>query len=428
MRSISALLCVFLFISCSSDSTETEPVNQQDDEVVIEEMEDENEDEMGEEQEESFKFPFSVSVVLKDFSNPVQREGVFLSIDFTKNATAPNQAINVTAMASLDLDAGIIDNGQENILIFVQKAGTAEKEYITYDLDTGVMNSVFDSALLIDSENCFFNGTHITANASNIFAFNYDLCSEDDGLIPISWDNTLNTATPLPTIERSFTGDTPHRIWANSNYFIVHFDDRRLDNPGESIIGEGIFIYDAVSLELIYETRTEERKIPLLDNNKLIVRKGSTLLDLIDLESGQTLFSNEVSNADGLVFESRINNADIHEDRVGLLVFDFDELEVYPGVYDFRTNSSVVFDSEAYGEYFRTSGLPVPNPIRQSKDYVFDLESETFTVLYHGFTQGIIQENNPDFIGLVYMNFDGEILYEYEFEKRPWLEQVMVKR
>jgi len=414
------------FISCSSDSTEPEPeIDQQtDDEIMIEE--DNDDEEVGEE-EEPFTFPFSISVVLKEFSNVAQREGQFNSIDFFEGASNPAAPINLTQMLNLDLNAGIGANGQENVIVFGQKFGTLEKEYLTFNLDTQRIYSANRTELIIPSENCYFEGSHIGANSENILAFNYDSCSVNDGLILFLRNYDTNINSELLSINSGYTGDSAHRIWANDKYLFVHFDSFNIDNP-DNITGDGLVIYDAKTLELIYETRTAENKIPVIDGDKVVIRKNFDTMELYDLELRQSLFTNSISWSEGPYFEGNIGNASIFRNKVGGLMRDVSGAQGVPGIYDFETNNIEIFNTEEYSNFFRNTGLPVPNPIRQPKEHKFDLESETFIVLYHGFTQGFIQNDNPDFIGLVYMNFEGEILYEYIFEERQWLEQIIIKR
>ncbi|MDT0539861.1 hypothetical protein [Croceitalea sp. P059] len=417
MRKISTLFLISLLISCSSDSTVTEPeVEQQtDDEIVIEENE-----------EESFSFPFSLSIVLKNFSNPSIREGEFIYIDFIETRNNPSFETNLTSLASLDLNASIIENGQDNVLSFIQGSTFEQQEIITYNLDNGEISSVLRSDLLISEENCISIGSQFRANSTSIISFNNDYCEQIEGIIPIIRNYTTNESEILPKIVEARIGDSFNLNWATDTHYFFHFDN--LDSQGQSTDQDGLIVYDSRSNEIIYEDRTSEKKIPIIDNQNMIVKKGSTLFDLVDLESRRTLFSNEVSISEGLIIGETIGNAQILGNKVGLMIFNLEELKIFPGIYDFESNSSISFDSEAYREYFRSSGIPVPNPIRQPKQHIFDIESQTFAVLYHGFTQGIIQEDNPDFIGLIFMNFEGEIIYEYEFERKPWLEQVMVKR
>jgi len=426
MKKLFLSVCFISFlVSCSSDSSVQEVVTQPDDEVVVEEDEKEEEIEEG---EESFTFPFSITVVLKDFSDPALQEGEFLSIDFIENSTIPSSTTNLTSLANLDLNAFTFENGQDNVLIFAQGTNFEEREFVTYNLNTGEVFSVLRSDLLSTEENCFSTGTHFAANSDSVLFFNYDLCEAPDDIIPIIRGRATNENQIFPKIEGASMGDSFNQLWATDDHYFFHYNNLNEGNQGQSIDRDGLIVYNARSNEIIYDNRNGERKIPLIDNQKMILRRDSNLLDLIDLESGQTLFSNEVSNFEGLIIGDRIGKAYIHENKVGFMIFNFEELEVFPGVYDFQTNSSISFDSEVYREYFRDRGIPAPNPIRQPKEHIFDLKSETFAVLYHGFTEGPFQEDNPDFIGLVYMNFDGEILYEYEFERKPWLEQVVIKR
>ncbi|GMN05067.1 hypothetical protein MTsPCn5_04550 [Croceitalea sp. MTPC5] len=419
------LVTIALFIACSSDSSEPQVVSPPDDEVVVEE---ELEGEEMEEGEESFTFPFSITVVLKDFSNPAVQEGEFLSIDFMQNSTNASSIINLTSLANLDLKAFAFENGQDNILIFAQGTNFEEREFVTYNLNTGEVFSVLRSDLLSPEENCFFTGTHFAANSDSVLFFNYDLCETPDDIIPITRNKAANENQIFPKIEGATMGDSFNLLWATDNHYFFHFNNLNEGNEGQSIDRDGLIVYNARSNEILYDNINGERKIPLVDNQKMIVRRNSNFLDLVDLESGQTLFSNEVSNFEGLIIGDRIGKAYIYENKVGFMIFNFEELEVFPGVYDFQTNSSISFDSDVYREYFRDNGITAPNPFRQPKEHIFDLKSETFAVLYHGFIEGPFLEDNPDFIGLVYMNFDGEILYEYEFERRPWLEQIVVRR
>ncbi|WP_350291965.1 hypothetical protein [uncultured Croceitalea sp.] len=420
------LLFVFLcLIACSSNSPIEPEANQQaDDETTSEEGN--NDDEMSE--EEPFTFPFSLSIVLKDFSNPAQREGQFESIDFLKGLSNPSESLNLTQTINLDLDAGIVTNGQENVLVFLQKTGTIEKEYLTYNLDTQQIYSANRTELLLTSENCFFDGTQLAANSNGLLFFNYDLCQAPDDIIPVFRNQSTDENIIFPKIEAAHMGDSFNLLWGSDYYYYYHFNNLNEDAQGQSIDQDGLIVYNATSNEIIYENRTSERKIPLVCKQKMVLKRNNTLLDLIDLESGQTLFSNEVSNSDGLIIGDRLGQAEIYQNKVGLMIYNFEEQKLFPGVYDFQSNSSITFDSEVYREYFRNSGIPVPNPIRQPKEYKFDLESETFAVLYHGFTQGFIENDNPDFIGLVFMNFEGEILHEYKFDERQWIEQIIVKR
>lgn len=413
----------FILYACSSDSSEPEIINQTDDEIVVEEEMEETSGEEEEMEEESVGFPFSLSVVMKNFSNPAMREGEFLLINFEKNQLEPTAATNITSQIGLDLDAFIFENGQENVLVFLQLLENSEREYTTYNLDTGRTFSVLNTELS-SSGDCVSPGTHIGANANNILAYNLDFCSELDDLVPIIRNYEMDSNQILPIIEEAKAGDSFNRIWATDNHYFFHFANL-LENEQDR---DGLIVYNANTLEIVYESRTAEVKVPRVDGGKMILKKNANILELIDLQSGQTLFSNTISFSDGLSLGDRIGRTYIHENKVGMLIVDVEEWEVFPGVYDFQTNSSVSFDSETYRDYFRSQGLPIPNPIRQPKEFVFDLESETFAVLYHGFTQGFIQEDNPDFISLVYFNFEGEIIYEYEFDQKPWLEKVVVKR
>lgn len=414
MRYLTNLLLIFLLVGCSPDTSDPNPEPEIEQESEKEEIE--------EKLEESFTFPFSITVVLKEFSDATN--GEFISIDFVHATSEPSVATNLTSFVGLDLNAFIQENGQENVLLFTQGANILEREIISFNLDTRQTNSITNMEIFPDLEDCFGYGNHGASNENSFFTFRFNFCPEGEAVEPIVRNYSSSDNHYFDSLGPSFVGDSQYCVWANNDFLFVHFNDK--SNSGN--FQDGLIVYDSNSLEIILEDRFEGMMIPLIDDNKMILRRNPNLLDLIDLKSGQTIFSNSVLNSEGLIFGPRIGKTDIHENKVALMIANFDDLRSYPGIYDFQTNSSIVLDSEVYREYFRNSGIPIPNPIRQPKEHIFDLESETFTVLYHGFTQGFIQEDNPDFIGLVYMNFDGEILYEYEFERNQWLEQVVVKR
>ena len=48
-------------------------------------------------------------------------------------------------------------------------------------------------------------------------------------------------------------------------------------------------------------------------------------------------------------------------------------------------------------------------------------------VLYHGLN-GSGSFGDPDFTGIVFMNFEGEILYEQEFLGSPSIPQLLIRR
>jgi len=418
MKKPSIFCLALLFIACSSDSEEPEIINQPDDEVVMEEEI---------EEEESFTFPFGVSVILKEFSNPVQREGQFYSVNFTRGQSQPSEPLNLSQIIGLDLDASIIDNGQNNVLLFVQKSGTAQKEYLTYNFDTQRIYVVNRTELLLPSDSCFFDGTHIGANTENIWAFNYDLCPDVDGLVLFvqNYDSGLNS-NPL-ILDSAYTGDSFHRIWATDEYFYAHFDSFDAENP-EGFVGDGLIVYDANSLEVVYETRTPETKIPVVDGDKMILRKGSETMELYDLELKESLFSNQISRFEGPFFEGKISNASIFQNRVGGLMTNGSGAPGLPGVYDFENNSIDIFNSETYSNFFGTTDFPAPDPAREPQFVLFDLESESFVVLYSAVTGGSGSFSNPDFSGLVFMNFNGEILYHHEFENDSLIPELIVRR
>lgn len=423
------LLILFVF-ACSSDAPESEITDQPNEDIVAGEENGQEGEEMEEDgQEQSFTFPFSVSVILKDFSNPANMEGQFLSIGFQENATGPTPITDVTSMAGLDLDAIILDNGQENVLLFRQGNDLSDWEHVAYNLDTGARAAVNNADLLLTEQDCYWYGSHLGANEDSFFAFNYDLCPDTGGIIPIVRGFGSNSNTVLPTLDLAYTGDTFHRVWPTKEYLTILFDSRDREVDPIGLERDGVIVYDAETFTPVYQTRTPVPKIIAIDGSSLVVRTQSPpQIEIIDLSTGQQQYVQSVSNTEGLLANSPIGNTSVSGSKIAGMVFLNYEDGAFPGIFDVATNTTTIFPPDTYSQFFRTKGLPVPNPIRQPKKHVFDMESETYAVLYHGFTEGIIRDNNPDFIGLVYMSFEGEILYEYEFESRLWLEQLVVKR
>lgn len=415
------ILFSILLISCSKDSSSNESqIDQQKDEGVVDNEENEKEAE----DDETFSFPFSLSVILKNYTNSAEREGEFISVDFWKNEISPSPQVNITSLAGLDLDADFFKNGQEEVLIFFQEIYTGELEFIKYNLNNGEVFSILRTEMLLTEGNCFSPGSHFAANSNNYLFYNLDFCEPKEGIIPIVRNQITNQNVILPKIEEASMGDSFYRLWATEKHFFFHFTPLSGDGFDSSLI-----VYNSNTNEIVYEDRTKGQKIPVVDKQKIIIqRKSDGFLDLVDLEKGQTLYSNSISNSDILIFPESIGKAYMHGNKVGLMMFNRDDLLSFPAIYDFQTNNSVILDSELYREFFRSTGLNIPRPIRIPQEHIIDLESETFAVLYHGFTGDFIQKGNPDFIGLIYMNFDGEILYEYEFEQKPWIQQVVIKR
>lgn len=432
MKYCFSLPLLFFLFACSSESPAPETDQQEREEIVIGEENPINE--QGENEEE-FSFPLSFSVIFKNFSNPSLREGQFYSIDFINGSSLPNEPTNITQSLGLDLDAEIHNNGQENVLVFRQRFNLIDMEHITLNLDTGAVYSVKNSDLFQTDKNCFWYGNHLGATEDKFFAYNLDLCSEYEAVIPIVRSHSSNVNQILPTIDLAFLGDSPHRVWATKDYFFVHFSnlDKQIDPIGT--VQDGLMVYDADTFALIYDTRTPVMKNILIDGHDLIIEsRNPHQIELIDLVSGEQKFIQNVSNIDGLKTSSTIGNRAIGNGSVegskigGIVVLAGEPNLLRPGIYDIETNSTIAINPNQYNDFFRDKGNPRPTLIRQPKEFLFDLGSNTIIILYNAFNEETTNSGIPDFTGLVFMNFEGKILNNYEFTREFLSPQIMVRR
>lgn len=423
MRTFSSFIFLVLVFSCSDDSIEQpESDNQTDDEIIIEE---ENMPEEEEEQENEIDatIPFDISVILKEFQGNGTTDGVYYSIDFNQLGSQASELKNITEELGLEVNAYLAPNGSENILSFSQGENSINQKYVSLRLDTRELNSLNTDMVFSDDFTCSLPGPTFSWNSENFFAYRYNFCVEQIELLVRTYDTGL--LTELPPIEDSYIGDSFHQIWGTEDYFLVQFNSFFHEGVQNFRDRDGLAVYNAKSFEIILLDTTPLEKTIRIDRDKILVITRNEGMEIIDLSTTNVEFSTEV--VPNMELNPTIVNTSIVNGKVGLVVFQGTTSTSYPSYFDFNANEIIMVNQESYDDFLNRQGSDINSnsDLIQPTDFKFDMESETFAFTY---AIGDRISSQPRAYGLVFMNFDGEVLFQYDFPNIPFVTQQILRR
>lgn len=244
-------------------------------------------------------------------------------------------------------------------------------------------------------------------------------CGEFSVIKPFVKSSTESNPIILGELNNAFAGDSVHKTWATRKFLIVHYDNNTNDGGFQQ---DGLVVYDSNTLLEVFSLTSERPMALYIDNNLLAIQYlGAQLLQLIDLDNGNVLHNQDISE---IAVNASLVNADITTDRMG--TFDNQSSAIFvPAYYDFITKEIISVDRDKYMAFFNRDSIDFSADIIEPKEIKFDLQSNSFAISYYVFEPGFLQELK--FMGVMFMDFEGNLLYNYQLPDDLYIQQ-LVKR
>lgn len=388
---------IVLVLACSND-VENPEINQPPDPEGIKEGEGGEED----------GIPFSISVLLKKYAG-INNEGDYFLVDFTKGRHEGSDPLNITQSIGLSAEAGFLQNGKETILVF---AKLPEKYYVTYDVLSGETRAATYAELFPEGNACFLAANQTAWNATKVFSFENDGCSGPGSIRVLVSDLESGEVTELSMLENAYTGDTSHGVWLTDDYFLVHYDDRSPD--AQMLTREGLVVYDAKTLEQVYATNSPSIKSIYIDGDQLLIASRLDSVELIDLSTPELGLSKMPNPS--FPENTRIGNISVYNGKIGTLLPEGNF--VIPAYYDIVKNEYSAVNREPYLAFFNRDTIDFTAEVLRPEEFKFDMETGTFAITYLIFDP---QEGIPKSSAIVFMDFEGNVLFQQNFPPTPFL-------
>ncbi|WP_420399838.1 hypothetical protein [Flagellimonas sp.] len=361
--------------------------------------------------------PFSVTALVKEYNGG---EGEYHTIDFIQGRKEPSNLTNITNTLNLEPNAIFRSNGLENLLLFKQgDLQGPDAIYIMMDLDDNQIVSGSYKDYFPITNNCFFDAGQIGWDKNRLFSFENDVC--DQGNLRLLTHNLSNSeVTEFPFLEKAFTGDTPHGILVTEDYFFVQYDDR--SEEALDTYKEGLIVYNSSSLNEVFSNRTAGLKTTFVDGHDIFVATRPSKMEIIDLTTGNVKHSTTTFNY-FLATDDKISNVSISDGKVAYV--DNSMAIGIPAYFDFNENDSFTVDQEKYMAFFNRDTLDFDADVIVPQEFKIDLETMTFAVTYLRFSRG---ENVPKSSAIMFMDFEGNLLLDYEFPSFRFEAEKLLKR
>lgn len=420
MKNLTLLLFALLIMSCSSDSPDPEPDSDPETPAENPSGEDDNDSDPPEEPVDNGTIPFNISVVLREWQDngdgTFSPEGDFYVQDFVQGQKVAGELFNVSQGAGLSADAQLYNNGKEDILIFFD---WPEQKHFIYKLSDGTSVSGVFNELFPELDLCVVNSIQIGANDNTIFGFAEDLCNSPQSVRLFARDWITGEITEFDEIPSAFIGDSFHKPWVTEDYYIVQYDDVQ---PGyENISKDGVIIYDANSLDVIvFSENTLSSKDVIIDGDELFLATTPDQLEIIDLNSLNTDYSWTVGPIS--IGSRPPRNGSISSGKIAMLETTAISKPVY---WDLSLNEIVSVNNDPYFAYFNRDIIDPTRLQLIPQEFKFQMETETFAIYYQ-----VFDPVSDEFLAykLVFMDFDGNVLFEHEFPDIPFVPVKILKR
>jgi hypothetical protein len=291
----------------------------------------------------------------------------------------------------------------EEVLVFSHEP---DRSYTTYQLNTGSTRSGSFVELFPNRLECFVNANQTAWNREKVFGFETGGCTGPGSVRLMARDLLSGSVTELPLLENAHTGDTPHGIWVNGDYFFVLFDDLNPDT--RQTFQDGLVVFDTHTYKEVYSIISPTIKGIYVDGNQLFISNWQNTVQFVELPDPENT-TTKIPNPSFPV-NSRVQNSSIYQNKIGVILPEYN-FQI-PAVYDIGRNEYSYVNREKFLHFFKRDTVDLAAEILRPEAFEFNLENGTFAVTYLIFDPG---ESDPKSSAIVFMDFGGNILFRYEF-------------
>lgn len=417
MKKLVLTLTVLFIFSCSSNLEEPQmdsQQSQQEEEVIKEEE--------TPELEEINTIPFNISIVFRTYNN-APSGGEYYILDFLSGNEEPSELLNITESEGLSTEIGLVKNSAEDILVFnhTQSIGTnvEDRFYTSYDLNITEATSGSFADFFPNIDACFFNVNSVLWNRDKIFTYENDICDTYGAIRIQALDIATGQVYEFPILENAYAGDSAHRSLMTKKYFIIQYDDRKPETLNS--IKEGLIVYDANTYEEVLHLNSMQSKGIIIDGDQLYVATQPNTIEIIDLKSGNPLYTN-TTNTFIVDWASSIIKGSISDGKVAGVRAEAIDVPVY---YDITQNQTIDVNRDSYFAFFNQDAFDNSADIIVPQEFKFDMASGTFAITYYTFDPGATVLKS---IGLVFMDFEANVLYQHDLPQYPIIPDRILKR
>ncbi|NAY93440.1 hypothetical protein GTQ34_16130 [Muricauda sp. JGD-17] len=418
------LLLTSIVLGCSKGESPEPDLDQQEDTTSNPESNIEDEDAPIVEnpmEEEMGNIPFSISVILRT-SNGSLNGGEYYTMDFVMGEEKPRDPFNISQSIGLSSNVALADNGKEDILLFLHTdpvSNIEDRTYSAYNLTKQEVKSGSFRDFFPDSDECFWNVNQIGCNENKIFTFENDVCSNEGNIRIRARDIESGEVEVFPLIENAYAGDSGHRMLLTDRYFVLQYDDRSPEAINS--IKDGLVIYDANTYEEVLSLNGSQAKQISIDDDLLFVATQPNTIEILDLNTGNPVYA---ATTDSFLVDwtTSVTKESISDGRVSGVR---EEAILVPVYYDIAKNETVDVNRDPYFAFFNRDTIDFTADVIIPQQFKFDMASERFAISYYTFDPGA---NTPKSIGLVFMDFDGTVLFKHELPDFPLIPDRIIRR